>query len=334
MGLETATYINDLVTTNPDGATDPKSAGDNHLRLIKEVLKATFPGMAGRVNRLQAKSGDYTALSTDNLSLLNFSAAATLSLTAVATLGNGWMLGVYARGGDVTVDPNSSETVNGASTVTLKRGRLGLLYCDGSACYLFEIGQQNSSVPAGTVADFAGSSAPDGWLLCYGQAVSRTTYADLYAAIGTQYGTGDGSTTFNLPDCRGRVAAGKDDMGGSAASRLTNGVSGVAGATLGAVGGSQAMKQHSHSVTDPSHSHGVTDPGHTHNLSGGNDAANAGGWVTVTGTGALWGASGVDSAATGISINSASTGISIQNSGSGSSENVQPTIIFNKIIKT
>ncbi len=57
----------------------------------------------------------------------------------------------------------------------------------------------------GTVLDFAGTTAPDGWLMCFGQAVSRTTYANLFAKIGTIYGAGDGSTTFNLPDCRGRA---------------------------------------------------------------------------------------------------------------------------------
>jgi microcystin-dependent protein len=96
-----------------------------------------------------------------------------------------------------------------------------------------------NTVPAGVVSPYAGASAPTGWLLCYGQAVSRTTYADLFTAISTTYGVGDGSTTFNLPDLRGRVAAGKDDMGGAAASRLTTGASGVDGATLGASGGSE-----------------------------------------------------------------------------------------------
>jgi microcystin-dependent protein len=93
--------------------------------------------------------------------------------------------------------------------------------------------------PAGVVLPFAGSTAPTGWLLCFGQAVSRTTFASLFAALGTTYGAGDGSTTFALPDLRGRVGAGKDDMGGTAASRLTSGGSGVAGATLGASGGAQ-----------------------------------------------------------------------------------------------
>ena len=65
--------------------------------------------------------------------------------------------------------------------------------------------------PAGTVIQFAGSSAPAGYLKANGNAVSRTTYAALFAAIGTTYGTGDGSTTFNLPDLRGEFVRGLDD---------------------------------------------------------------------------------------------------------------------------
>lgn len=63
-------------------------------------------------------------------------------------------------------------------------------------------------VPPGMIAPYAGKTAPEGWLLCDGSAVSRTTYANLYAAIGTTYGAGNGSTTFTLPDLRGRVPAG------------------------------------------------------------------------------------------------------------------------------
>ena len=62
--------------------------------------------------------------------------------------------------------------------------------------------------PPGMITPYAGKTAPEGWLLCDGSAVSRTTYADLYAAIGTTYGAGNGSTTFTLPDLRGRVPAG------------------------------------------------------------------------------------------------------------------------------
>jgi microcystin-dependent protein len=72
----------------------------------------------------------------------------------------------------------------------------------------------------GVILEYAGSTAPAGFLLCYGQAVDRTVYASLFGIIGTAYGVGDGTTTFNVPDLRGRVCAGKDDMGGTAANRL------------------------------------------------------------------------------------------------------------------
>jgi microcystin-dependent protein len=60
----------------------------------------------------------------------------------------------------------------------------------------------DADLPAGIVMPFAGATAPDGWLICDGSAVSRTTYADLFTAIGTTFGVGDGSTTFNLPGIR------------------------------------------------------------------------------------------------------------------------------------
>lgn len=66
------------------------------------------------------------------------------------------------------------------------------------------------STPIGSVTQFAGATAPTGWLLCQGQAVSRTTYADLYALIGNTYGAGNGTSTFNLPNLKGRVAVGLD----------------------------------------------------------------------------------------------------------------------------
>ena len=112
-------------------------------------------------------------------------------------------------------------------------------------------------LPIGMVTGFAGAIAPAGWLLCYGQAVSRATYALLFAAIGTVYGAGDGTTTFNLPDLRGRVLAGKDNMGGVSANRLT-GYGGFDGDTPGAVGGTESvvltlanLASHTHTVSGP-----------------------------------------------------------------------------------
>lgn len=65
-----------------------------------------------------------------------------------------------------------------------------------------------ADTPLGTINAFGGSTAPEGWLLCQGQAISRTTYEDLFAVIGTAFGAGDGSTTFNVPDLRGEFLRG------------------------------------------------------------------------------------------------------------------------------
>lgn len=62
--------------------------------------------------------------------------------------------------------------------------------------------------PIGTINAYGGATAPDGWMLCQGQAISRTDYADLFAVIGTAFGSGDGSTTFNVPDMRESVPKG------------------------------------------------------------------------------------------------------------------------------
>ena len=161
-------------------------------------------------------------------------------------------------------------------------------------------------MPTGAVLPYAGSSAPTGFLLCYGQAISRSTYADLFSAISTTYGTGDGSSTFNLPDLRGRVAAGQDDMGGSSANRLTDQTGGLNGDTLGDTGGSET-----HTLTTaqmPAHTHTVAAQ---QQVSG--DSTNRGG------SGQLGAAATITSSSTG---------------GDGAHNNVQPTIILNYIIRT
>src|SRR5690606_40258069 len=75
-------------------------------------------------------------------------------------------------------------------------------------------------VPVGATIEWWSPTPPPGWLVCAGQAVSRTDYAELFAVFGTRYGSGDGSTTFNLPDLRGRVPVTLDNQGGTDAGRL------------------------------------------------------------------------------------------------------------------
>jgi microcystin-dependent protein len=92
----------------------------------------------------------------------------------------------------------------------IQSGQLVTVMYDGTNFQMMQH-KRAALVPSGTVAYFAASSAPTGWLKCNGAAVSRTTYAALFAAIGTAFGVGDGSTTFNLPDLRGEFLRGFDD---------------------------------------------------------------------------------------------------------------------------
>ena len=168
-------------------------------------------------------------------------------------------------------------------------------------------------MPSGSLMPYAGSSAPTGYLLCDGAAISRTTFSALFALVGTTYGSGDGSSTFNIPDLRGRVIAGQDDMGGVSANRLTGLSGGVDGDILGGSGGAET---HTLSIAQM--------PAHTHGLS------------TATGNNNQTGVAG--NAPKGTDLGSPTVGTysggAISTGGGGAHNNVQPTIILNYIIKT
>lgn len=179
----------------------------------------------------------------------------------------------------------------------------------------------------GVVLDYALSTPPsDKWLMCYGQALlsTDTAAARLRAKLladGSPYGT-DGSGNPFVPDARGRAIAGKDDMGGVAASRLTSGGAGVDGATLGAAGGSQT-----HTLTTaqmPTHAHGITDPGHGHSV----------GYEITVGSGTDQRSGATDIINNPAPTTTSTTGITVQNNGSGDAHPItQPTLVLNKIIR-
>ena len=152
------------------------------------------------------KTANYTVLTSDKGKLIDATSGTwTLTLPAAATAGDAFNVSLKNSGtGVVTVDPNLSETIDGGGTLAVNAGESLVLYCNGSSWV--SVGK-SSGVPSGAGVDWYGASLPSGYLWADGSAVSRTTYASLFAAIGTTHGVGDGSSTFNLPDKRGRVSA-------------------------------------------------------------------------------------------------------------------------------
>jgi microcystin-dependent protein len=165
-------------------------------------------------------------------------------------------------------------------------------------------------VPLGAMMPYTAASAPNSaFVIPIGQAISRTTYATYFSLVGTTFGAGDGSTTFNVPDMRGRAVFGQDNGG---AARITAGGGNFDGNILGNTGGSQ-----SHMLTTaemPAHSHGVTDPGHAHSYTVRNNFAQAAGSGILN----LWETDG------GANTGTSATGISIQNAGSGNAHTILP----------
>ena len=191
-----------------------------------------------------------------------------------------------------------------------------VLQSDGSGNLSFTALPQ--AVPSGTVHLFATTTAPSGYLECDGSAVSRTTYADLFAIIGTTWGEGNGSSTFNVPDLRGEFVRGWDDGRGVDSGRSF------------ASSQSDQNKQHNHGVSDGGHNHGINDPGHIHQVEYSNSDSGDG-VIEESGTG-LSGTEPTLSATTGITINNATTGISINND--GGSEARPRNIAMMYVIKT
>lgn len=148
-----------------------------------------------------------------------------------------------------------------------------------------DAGLAANTVPPGAISAYAGTTAPTGWLLCDGAEVSRTTYAGLFAVIGITFGNGNGSTTFDLPDMRGRVALTLDNLGGSSANVITDSNAD----SLGGEGGVEETTLTSSHIPQHSHDDGsLTIPNHSH--SDGSLSANVVGEVETTTT-SSWGAS-------------------------------------------
>jgi microcystin-dependent protein len=242
--------------------------------------------------------GSYSIVRSDGTNLDVAFTATSGTVTSVGT-GTGLTGGPVVTSGTISlantaVTPGTYGSASEALIATVdQQGRLTALSETPIAITASQITDINSILFVGMIAPSAAAATPTGWLPCDGAAVSRATYAALFSAIGTAYGAGDGTTTFNVPDLGGRVPAGVEAV----ATRLTTAISGVDGATRGSAGGDQRTQSHTH----------------------------------TTAAGTLAGFSQTVDAGVGFGVNNGGVTGSY---GAGGSQNVQPTLIVNYVIKT
>jgi len=342
-----ASNANSDSTINWAEGQSPGSVNDSARAMMAAVAK--YRDDVANAGTTGGTASAYTLTTTQSLTVLTnkFSVA----LTAHAANNAGATIAVDG----LTAKPLATTSGDAIGAGVLAQGgRYTISYDSGEDEWVVHSIQADPSpFPVGAYLDYSGSSAPSGWLLANGQAVSRTTYADLFTLLSTTYGVGDGSTTFNLPDFRGRVAAGSDTMGTTAASRLTATTMSGNGQGLGETGGTEThalitaeLAAHTHSgstLTASSagaHTHGTTEPAHTH-LS--NDYRTGVQAPVGTGQGLISAGTLTNyttgGEVTGLTINSDGTHshpVSGNTGSTGSGDahlNIQPTLITYKIIK-
>ncbi len=287
-----------------------------------------------------------TSSASDSISITTSGAITTSSVNGISmtNTGNTTALSVNQQG---IADIVNFKDNDSSALIVKDGGTVGINTSSPSSTYKLDVnGKSNVSdgvyqagfllVPPGAIMPYAASSAPGGWLICDGSAVSRTTYSALFALIGSQYGNGDGVNTFNLPNMKGRMIVGYNSTDSNFDSL------GEAGGSKTATLTTNELPAHTHTgttSTDGLHNHGITDPGHRHSFDTINDDYNNSGtnppgfsadsaglktWFTTTNT-------------TGITINndgSHNHTFTTASTGSGNAFAIMnPYITLNYIIK-
>lgn len=322
MSLESASWISELDASNPT-TSDKKKQGDDHLRLIKSVLKASFPTASKAFYNptASAKTADFTitaAMMNTCFYVDTTAGTVTATLPSLAVGDAGWecsFIKTNTGTNPLFIQP-ASGTLQSGEISGLSKTRRAIpghrfkAFWTGSSWFIERIPR----VPVGIVLDLPhGSSLPTGYEYANGQTLpsASTNYPDFFNRNGS---------SGVVSDRRGRVAAGKGDMGGVAdAALLTATYFGAAGTGLGNTGGAESNTLTV--VKLPSHNHTLTDPGHNHQQS--TTTASQGGGSTITVIGGV----------AGTSTFTNTTGITLANTGGGEAHaNVQPTIITNFIV--
>jgi hypothetical protein len=235
MSLETATYLADLQPANPP-STDPISQGDDHLRLIKQVLQNQFQGATRQwqIPTMMVPAANTTLVKANGESVLFVNTASgpiTITMpTGLTAADVGWKVSIYKYTTDsnpIYIVPAGGTTLNSGQYVVTKArrcipGALTVVYWNGSAGFF---ATRASPAPPGTMLDFWGTVLPIGYEWPNGQTLVAANYPEYVTAMGTA----------GTPDLRGTVGVVLDNLGGAARGLLSHGY--ISGSVLGAFGG-------------------------------------------------------------------------------------------------
>lgn len=321
MSIETATFVNDLQPVNPP-STDPRGQGDDHLRLIKQVLQNQFPNAsrAFPIPRVTTKNANYTVLKADDQTTFHVdctSGALTFTLPTLVAGDVGWTVTFIKYSGDA----NAMFFITGGATMlsgqqTLTRARRCIpgfpvtITWNGSFFFV----PRALMLPISSYIPYNSATLPAGYEWPNGQTLSNSTNYPEYFAW-----TGSGQTA----DIRGRVMVTLDNLGGGAAGRLPSGF--IAGSTLNAVGGVDAVSlsaAQTPGITSNQNGLGVTVTSTVSTV--------AQGTTTTVAGGANFGVSTSFNSIT--STGSINVNVTSNNTGGGAHSNLQPSIMVGMLL--
>ncbi|UFW75524.1 phage tail protein [Bradyrhizobium sp. WU425] len=307
-------------TVNYQEGQAPSSLNDS-ARAAMAALAKYRDDVAGAI-ATAGTSTAYTVSSFQAFDTLAHMSGQTIAFTPHTTNGATVTLNVDGLGAKAL---RSAPNVEIPSGVLVAGTPYVALYSNSDgAFYLHGFYNSPALVPLGTLLDYTGSTAPSSsFVIPIGQAISRTTYANLFSLIGTTYGSGDGSTTFTLPNLRGRVVA----MIDSTATIINSATMTPDGSTLGATGGGQASSLVTANLPPytpaGSIANGAISISHNAQVASNSTTTGGGGFPCVAAGGASISASQAASTFTGTAQGGTSTVFT----------NMQPTIALNKIMR-
>jgi len=306
--------------TDSSGGTLYRSDGSAWAQAAKGVTEAATPS----AHHTSHESGGSDAIKLDNLAApddntdLNVTSSAhglaPKSPADATKFLNGAATPAFAQVKDSDL---STSDITTNDLTTTKHGFAPKAPNDASK-FLDGTGAWSAPVPPGVVVPYVATTAPTGWIVCDGSAISRTTYAALFAIIGTTYGSGDGSTTFNIPDMRARVPVGYNNSG-----TLNPGTNQRTNKAMAAASGEET---HALSTAElATHSH--TQNSHSHNTTYSYMRCDNTSLYPGAG-GAVWCSGSSDNTTSSVTATN-------QNTGSGTAhQTMQPYLTLNYIIKT